>query len=193
MTNIRFQQNIIQQNEEKFALQLASKVLEKPKLSIWMIMVPIIFVYYFYKVQKYSEGRKKFAKNYLVSHNRALKAVVAAMDSGRECNCEALAQETNIPESVAPEYTAMIRILAQHYQDLLRAEGDTWEALIRSVYKDQTHYLLFLNRLNTVEKQFNSALKPHLQETTEGVDDIVQRMEHWSEALRRTEAEKIFT
>ena len=78
MTTVRPQRTIILQNEEKFALQLASKVLEKPKLSIWMIMVPIIFVYYFYKMQKYSEGRKVFAENYLVSHKRALKAVVAA-------------------------------------------------------------------------------------------------------------------
>lgn len=174
-------------------MQLASKVLEKPKLSIWMIMVPIIFVYYFYKMQKYSEGRKVFAENYLVSHKRALKAVVAAMDSGQECNFEKLAEEANIPQSAAPEYMAMIRILARHYKDLLGAAGDSWEALIRSVYRDQTHYLLFLNQLNTVEKQFNSALKPHLQETTEGVEDIVQRMEHWSETLRRAEAEKIFT
>jgi len=53
-------------------------------------------------------------------------------------------------------------------------------------------FLLFLNRLNETEKQFNAALSPHLQMTTEGVEDIIARMEHASEVLWREEAERIF-
>ena len=53
-------------------------------------------------------------------------------------------------------------------------------------------FLVFLNRLNETEKQFNAALSPHLQMTTEGVEDIIARMEHASEVLWREEAERIF-
>ena len=38
--------------------------------------------------------------------------------------------------------------------DLLAAEGDSFEALVRSAYRNRTNYLLTLNRLNTVEKEF---------------------------------------
>ena len=54
-----------------------------------------------------------------------------------------------------------LTVLIDHYMDLLQAEGDQIEDLIKSVYKSRTNYLLFFNRLNSVEKKFNSALKPH--------------------------------
>ena len=86
----------------------------------------------------------------------------------------------------------MIRALIGHYQDLLLAEGDSWESLVQSAYKNRTNYLLFLNQLNDLERQFNAALTPHPKPTTEGVDEIVQRIEHWSESFRRDDAVKIF-
>ncbi len=123
----------------------------------------------------------------------ALQAVVEALQSGQRCDVEDLTRRANIPESVSGQYSAIIRVLIGHYQDLLRAEGDSWESLVRSAHKNRTNYLLFLNQLNDLERQFNAALTPHLKPTTEGVDEIVQRMEHWSETLRRDDAAKIFS
>ena len=45
---------------------------------------------------------------------------------------------------------------------------------------------------NDSEKRLNAALSPHLRETTEGVDEIIGRIERASEILRRDEAERIF-
>ncbi|MEE4602453.1 MAG: hypothetical protein V2J65_14325 [Desulfobacteraceae bacterium] len=42
------------------------------------------------------------------------------------------------------------------------------------------------------EKRFNAVLSPHLQTTTEGVEEIIARMEHASKVLWREEAERIF-
>lgn len=61
--------------------------------------------------------------------------------------------------------------------DLLQAEGGTIEGLIKFAYKNQPNYLLFINRLNTVDKKFNTALKPHLPDTIDGVNNIIAAME----------------
>ena len=145
-----------------------------------------------FRFQKYVDGRKKFAEHYLISRKRALKANVRSLESGRLCDIDGLVKQANIPENTAGKYTAWIKELCDHYADLLRAEGDSIEALVKSAYENRTNFLLSLNRLNEAEKRFNAALSPHLQITMEGVEDIIARMEHVSEVLWREEAERIF-
>ena len=40
---------MILDHEEWFAESLAIKIVEKPTLSVWMILIPIVFIYYFYR------------------------------------------------------------------------------------------------------------------------------------------------
>ena len=47
MNALETKSHIIEEQERRFAYLLASRVIQKPKLSIWMILVPIIFVYFF--------------------------------------------------------------------------------------------------------------------------------------------------
>jgi hypothetical protein len=63
---------------------------------------------------------------------------------------------------------------------------------VKSTYKTRTNYLLFLNRLNQVEQDFDSALKPHLETSTEDVNGIIKLMEESVTSLRRQLAEAIF-
>jgi hypothetical protein len=192
MGSIQEKSAIIWASEEKFAYALASAVLDRPKISIWMILIPIIIVFHMYRYQKYVDGRNKFAEHYLLSRKRALEANVQALESGRPCDVLGLVIQANISEDAKREYTAWIRILCDHYADLLRGEGNSIEALTISAYKNRTNFLLFLNQLNDSEKRLNAALSPHLRETTEGVDEIIGRMERATEILRRDEAERIF-
>ena len=83
--------------------------------------------------------------------------------------------------------------LIDHYMDLLQAKGDCFENLIKAVYKNKTNYLLFINRLNTVENKFNTALKPHLPDTIDSANSIVAAMETYSTKWRRNQAESIFS
>lgn len=192
MGSIQEKSALIWAGEEKIAAALAAAVLDRPKISIWMILIPIIIVFHMFRFQKYVDGRKKFAEHYLISRKRALKANVRSLESGRLCDIDGLVKQANIPENTAGEYTAWIKELCDHYGDLLRAEGDSIEALVKSAYKNRTNFLLFLNQLNDSEKRLNAALSPHLRETTEGVDEIIGRIERASEILRRDEAERIF-
>ena len=193
MLSIQEKSALILAGEEKLAHALASAMLDKPKVSIWMILIPIIIVYHMFRIQKYVDGRKKFAEQYLISRKQALKANVRALELGQPCDIRDLVNQANIPEGTESEYTAWMRVLCDHYAGLLRAEGDSIEALVKATYKKHHNFLRFLNKLSDSEKRFNAVLSPHLQATTEGVEEIFSRMESVSGVLWREEAEKIFT
>ncbi|MCJ7830466.1 MAG: NF038143 family protein, partial [Desulfobacterales bacterium] len=69
---------LVLQEERLFAAALAAQVIGKPQLSIWMILIPIIFVFFFFRFQKYVAGKKTFADNYLTSRQQALEEALAA-------------------------------------------------------------------------------------------------------------------
>lgn len=179
-------------HEESFAESLALRVLEKPRLSVWMILIPIIFVYFFYRYQRYTTGRVMFKDNYMISRRRAMKEASEIIMSGKEPDIEALARLSDLPEAVYDRHSDMLAILVEHYTDLLRSEGNDLDQLVRSAYRSRTNYLLFLNRLNQAEKALNSALEPHLSATEGNIHDILQAIETHSETLRRQSADMFF-
>ena len=142
MLSIEEKSGLIWAGEEKIAADLANAVLDRPKISIWMILIPIIIVFHLFRFQKYVDGRKKFAEHYLVTRKRALQANVRSLQSGQSCDIYGLVKQAEIPDNTAGEYSAWIRVLCDHYADLLRAEGDSIEALVKSAYKSRTNFLL---------------------------------------------------
>ena len=192
MTSITKTKEVILKYEEKFADGVAVAVIDKPEINIWMILIPIIFVHYFYRLKKFADGRKEFAQNFILTRKRALEEAVSSIESGGKPDVNALMQMSSAPRETHPDYKKWLEVLLDHYLDLLGSEGDSFEALIRSVYKTKTNYLLFLNHLNRVERQFNTALKPSISKTTEGTNHIVSKIEHRCKLLRTKEAESIF-
>ena len=192
MASLKEKCDLIRSNETTFAYALSQIVIDKPKISVWMILIPIILVYHMYRHKTYAEGCKAFAENFLITRNRALEAAVSSIVNGEPLSASSVVKEADIPESTRKDYAEWVRLLMTHYKDLLLCEGDSFDALVRSAYKNKTNYLLFLNILNKSEKRFNSALKPHLQATTKGVGEIIDRMEKGSEKLKHQEADRIF-
>lgn len=184
--------DIIEKNEQMFAIRLGSRVIHKPKLSIWMILIPVIFVYYFFQLNKYKQGRTDFADNYLITRMRALDAARAAVVKAKAPDVEKLVHLATLPPETLGAYRKLLIVLLQHYTDLLRAEGVAIAELVRSSYRNRTNYLLFCNRLNQVERELNAALRPHMKDNIEGFDDAVQRIESVSAQLRHNDAEKFF-
>ena len=157
-----------------------------------MILVPVIFVYFFYRLQKYASGRKEFTGHFMVSRQRAMDEAYLAVQSRKHPDSLKLCRLSSVPESIYSEYRNWLDVLIEHYTDLLKAPGDQISDLIRSVYRNRTNYLLFINQLNTVEKQFNDALKPHLPATIENGHHIMKLMETCTGQWRRQQAETIF-
>jgi hypothetical protein len=192
MTTPNEKRTFILEHEEKFADALAVKVIDKPRLSLWMILIPIIFVYYFYQFQRFRTGREAFAENYMISRKRALDESLAVVETGREPDIQRLIRMSTLPEDTHEQYREFLSVLIEHYTELLRSKGEDFESLVRSAYRNRTNFLLFLNRLNQAEKILNTALKTHLSKTAEGIDEVVETIQTYSEKLRRNNAEKIF-
>ncbi len=192
MSSIKEKSALILAQEEKFALTLAAQVINKPQLSLWMILIPIFFVFYFNDLSKYKNGCKQFAGNYLIDKKRALNEAIEVVIEGRDPDIRSLAELPDMNSNAREKQADILTILVEHYRTMLKADGEDFASLIRSSYGSLTNYLLFLNRLNQAETEANKALKPDLEKSLGGINDIVSRMDGLSERFRRETAEVIF-
>jgi len=192
MQNTKEKSALIAAYEENFAEALARHVIDKPNLSIWMILIPIFFVFYFFQLNRYRDGRRMFAEHYLVSKKRALHEAVEVVDTGRKPDCHSLAKLSDMPDSVKEKQADVLAVLVEHYTVLLKAHGEDYPSLVRKAYGSLTNYLLMFNRLKQTEKEVNKALAPHLEKSHKEISDVISKMESYSEQLWRDAAESIF-
>src|SRR3989339_1486081 len=118
MSTVDQKHQIILEHEKSFADYLALKVLEKPKLNVWMILIPIIFVHYFHRVQKFNNGRNAFAENYMIIRKQALDEAFDAIQTEKTPDIEGLARLPKLPETVYGPNFKMVELLVSHYMDL---------------------------------------------------------------------------
>jgi hypothetical protein len=193
MASLSEKRSFIWEYEERFASDLARAVLQTPKMSFWVIFIPIILVYYVYQVQKVTEGRKGFAKNYLVTRKLALEEGFSLVEKARNPDLQSTLRDFNLPEKAKVPFKELFLLLVEHYADLLRSYGHDMPSLVRSAYKSRTNYLLFLNRLNKAEKALTEVLMPQTDSTaTTDIDFIMKAMVINSERLGRERAERLF-
>jgi hypothetical protein len=192
ISDISEKKRIILAYEERFADSLALQVLDRPRLSVWMILIPVIFVYYFFQYQKFVTGRKDFTEHYLVSLRRALDEAFDSIREHRDPDITGIAELSDVLEDVLPYQADLLAVRVEHYTKLLLADGDTFEDLLRAAYRSATDLLLFFNRLCQAEQQVNKALLPHLEKNIDGIHSVIGRIEQQSDNLRRDSVNIIF-
>jgi hypothetical protein len=194
MNSMQSKKECILENETAFAYELSAVVFEKPKMNVWMILIPIIIVFHMYRHQRYVDGRRAFIDNYLITRKRALEAAHGYCEHGNNVDLDRFESAADLPPETRPVYRQWIELLSEHYQTLISSQGRDYKDLVRDGYKTKTNYLLFLNRLNQAEKQFNRALKPHIQakEDPHVIEQTIAKIEHHTEILRRQGSENIF-
>ena len=194
MDSLTMKKEWILDQERSFARDLARGVIEVPKLSMWVILIPILLVYHLYRHNRAVKGRSAFAQHYLLSRTRSLEEACSAMAEQRPPDIDGVvAKAVDLPESARSPYRDWITVLIQHYADLLQAPGTDFKTLIHSVYRSRSNYLLLLNQLNQLEKTLNAALKNHVGQAAQSVIDTIARIENHSADLRRLQAEALFT
>jgi hypothetical protein len=191
MKGLARKQELILEQERAFANALGAAVFDKPRISYWMVLIPILFLYFVYRMQKFKTGRIQFDQDFMVTRQRAMNLAVDALETGRPPDIDALARDSGLRDALEKPYAAWLKALVEHYTDLLSAAGDSYDALVRSAYRSRTDCLLALNRLGTVEKDFYAALKSQMS-ATEGAADIITTLEEQSRQLRRELAERVF-
>jgi hypothetical protein len=155
------------------------------------VLIPILFVYFIYRMQRFKSGRMKFDEEFMTTRRRAMDAALDAVQTNSRPDMDEVAQSFSLPETLQKPYVSWVKALVEYYMDLLAADGDSFESLVRAAYRNRTNYLLILNRLNTVEKEFYTALRPHMG-AAEAAADIIATIESQSQQLRRELAEQVF-
>lgn len=191
-TSLEEKRDLILDSEKQFCHQVSAEILDKPRLGVWMILIPVFCVFYFYQLKRYSEGRREFAANFLITRERALNSVYAAMLEGTEVEIEEIVEAGDIPEHTQEEYRNWLNTLADHYLSLIRGKGTRFEELIKSAYSSKKQYIQFTLKLNRVEREFNARLQPHLDLDNSEVKEIVSKIENTTAKLRRQQAKEIF-
>ena len=191
MKGLERKKELILQRELAFSNAVGAAVFEKPKVSFWMVLVPLLFLYFIYRMQRYKSGRMRFDEEFMTTRRRAMNIAFEAVEAGSRPDIDRIARESGLTEALEKPYASWLKVLVDFYMDLLAANGDSFESLVRSAYRNRTNYLLTLNRLSTVEREFYAAVKPQLA-ATEGAADVIATIETQSQQLRRDLAENIF-
>ena len=179
--------------QESMSRQLALRVLEKPEPRVWMIFIPIIFVFYFWKLKEYENALKDFSENHLIPGRKTLEAAFTSLESGTSVDISLLVDQVgNQQETTRLLSAEWFTLLAKHFQLLLTAKGDSYPALVRTVYQNKSNYLKFCHRVGKIEAAFNMALLENIEGDSDELLRVTKAMAEGMKDLRLQEAEQIF-
>ena len=185
--------DLILGEERRLAGHMASEVVDRPVLTLWMIMIPVFFVFYFFQLRRYKSGLRNFSSNFLRTRRRVLDAVHTAESGRGSMDIEELVSVSDSPAEVREEYRDWVMALAQHYQALIRAQGIDYEELVVSAYRKKSNYQLALGKLTRTEDTFNRALCSHIEGDEENIASVVDTMQKSIAQARRSRAAEIFS
>ncbi len=189
---------VIFKREEQFAHTLATSVIQKPKLSVWMFLVPILIIYHANHIKRYKNNLANFQQGFTKTKLHALNLAREELVRGerkQEREMDLFADydiEGPNVQQVRNRQLEEIRLLTKHYRILLRSSGRDYPELVRSAYKTKKEYKKFLNKLNQAEKEVNKAAL-HAFHDSEDSRRVVSEMEKHASVLRNQEAGSIFS
>ena len=79
MNPLQRKKALILEQETAFARAVGRAVLLKPKVSYWMVLLPILFVYFVYRLQGFKKERATFEKEFMTTRRRALDVAFEAV------------------------------------------------------------------------------------------------------------------
>jgi hypothetical protein len=186
-------------HEYAMAKSVAFSLIKPKPLTVWDIMIPVIFILNFIKLK---QSREIFIQNQIFTNTLALEATrdMLMHSQSRQDVFATIQKKTKDLLSSVPDgiYSEKIRqgqlkeidFLMDHYGKLFEADGNDYPTLVRNAYTSRDNYAAFLNQLRTVEKDVMTAA----QRTLGAKADLqaASRLEELTGKVRAAEIEKIF-
>jgi hypothetical protein len=182
----------ILENEHQLAGKISREIIHKPELNIWMIIIPVIFVYFFFQLNRSVSAKKEFVKNFVLTRKNILNKARASSVDEEKPDFEEMAKSEKVPDCAVEAYKTWANVLFEHYQKLLNEKGDSYAELVRRRYENRDRYLLILERISKAENKFYQALRKDLDGSVKNAGDVIQAMEKSLPLLRYEEADGIF-
>jgi len=179
-------------HERRLSRMVAGEVVDKPILAMWMILIPIFFVFYYFQLKRYRNGLKDFAGNFLVTRQRTIDKIYEAEVSGGAVDIDSVVAISDIPSEAMENYRIWVETLAEYYRSLITRNGFDYDDLVKAAYPRKSGYLAALDTLNRVESEFNATLAPLLPGDADSIDAVVTAMQQSVEKNRRLLATEIY-
>ncbi len=183
-------------HEEAFSYRLAQEVVKKPEASVWMILLPVLFVHHFHRVNQYKEGVRSFAEHFLSSKKKALDKAYDQALAGRSMD---YGMDAYFPDHVlsdqdkdlAERQVQAIKVMEEHYLVLMQVPGQSLEELVQNAYQRPEQYRKFINNLEEAEQELNTFLLQNVH-TSEESSLVVRQVEQQCAKLREEEIKLFF-
>jgi len=181
------------------AKAVASAVIESKPLTVWEMMIPLVFIHNFLR---YKRTREVFTLNFLFTKKLALEAAFDTVKKGQSRqqamarikektrNILAADKKGIYSQKIRQRQMKEIELLIEHYRKLLQAEGKDYNSMMKNAYRTWEEYSAFLEQIRRAEKEVNRAAQQTVRVAT--ASDLVSKMEKATERIRRSEAGKIF-
>lgn len=192
---------LIREYEASFAHRLATRVINKPKLNIWLFLVPFLFIYHFSELRRYKENLPALSQGLLRSKLHALSMAEEEVRTGqRKSEAEIVPpsdQELNKPSmaEVKKRQEEELRLLLAHYRRLLGSGAEEYGQLVRQAYGDRRRYQDFIEELQQRENELSQALLTAMARAKKGDEEaplVVERLAKESLKLRVADMQHLF-
>jgi hypothetical protein len=190
---------IIFERERSMAQGLAVSLIRPKTLTVWEIMIPVIFILNYAKMK---QSREIFIQNQMFTKKMALDAALDMQkkNAPKETVLAQIESKTKELVSSVPGgiYSDDIRrqqlneidLLIDHFSKLLNAEGKDYASLVTSAYQSATEYQSFLNQLKSAENEVMGAARRTLGDQTDM--ETAAKIESITASMRTAEVKKIF-
>ncbi|WP_045220828.1 NF038143 family protein [Desulfonatronum thioautotrophicum] len=188
---------MIWDHEQHFAKELARRIVEKPRLTVWRVLFPPFLIYHYIKLREYQADLETFAKGVVRSKILAMESALEETATGKRDAAYKNAFGTHGPESSPGEIRlrnaqiAEMEVLKGHYLKLLRNTGSSYQALVKKTYKTSGEYRRFLGRLAQAEDAVQKEVL-HQHQTSTTAQAVSRKMRETAKTLRDTEVNVFF-
>jgi len=190
---------IILEHERSMARAVASSLIQPKPISVWEVMIPVIFILNFAKTR---QSREIFIQNHLFTKNMALKAAfdMFKKELNKQAVMESIESQTqktlsSVPDSIYSdeirrEQIKEIDLLVDHYGKLFKADGEDFAALVVSAYRTRENYAAFFKQLKATENDVIMAARRTLGDQADS--QAAGRLEELTDRIRAAGVGKIF-
>ena len=191
---------IIFKRERSMAQGLALSLIRFKTLTVWEIMIPVIFILNYVKLK---HSREIFVENQMFTKKMALDAALDMKKKDRSKETVMAQIQTKTKELVSSVpggiYSDDIRrqqlkeidLLVDHYTRLLNAVGKDYASLVTHAYQTAADYSSFLEALKSTENEVMGAARRTLGDQTDMA--TAAKIESITANMRTAEAKKIFS
>jgi len=179
---------------------LALSLIRPKTLTVWEIMIPVIFILNYAKMK---QSREVFIQNQMFTKKMALDAALnmKKKDASKETVMAQIQTKTkelvsSVPggiysDDIRRQQLKEIDLLVDHYTRLLNAAGKDYASLVTHAYQTATDYSSFLEALKSAENEVMGAARRTLGDQTDM--ETAAKIESITANMRTAEVKKIFS